>query len=304
MKSRFTKSIQLILCLIVPIFGFGQYQESEIMDRLSGLKRNDMLFFQLDGIDIAVKSAYCNITPKELAKTFRIFKVSKKDLETNKVETAEGYWAVKKEIPNQNSRGIESIVFAPADGNLVHAFSFVYQKDSEGERVATEFVKFFLNQPPLENILASNKLDTVDFVGRDIYLGSACRWMSVNNIQCPYLGQISWTVHHSLEAARQQEDFTVKNLIETNHKGRVVSDEKIPVRFEGEDASARKLVFDLKGVTSLLAGMSGGETLTIYYVTTSIRGKHISCTMSHWNNDRLEENNLPPLINEVMSFKN
>ena len=64
------------------------------------------------------------------------------------------------------------------------------------------------------------------------------------------------------------------------------------------------MVYDFTGVKSMLTGMSGGKTLTIYYVAEKVRGNYMNCVMSFWNNDVINpETNLPPLLDEVMKLK-
>jgi hypothetical protein len=46
--------------------------------------------------------------------------------------------------------------------------------------------------------------------------------------------------------------------------------------------------------------MSGGKTLTIYYVAAPVRGNYVSCVLSFWNNDTITENGIAPLLEEVM----
>ena len=54
---------------------------------------------------------------------------------------------------------------------------------------------------------------------------------------------------------------------------------------------------------SLLTKMSGGKSVTIYYVATKVRGNYVSCCMSFWNNDTLTESGLAPLLEKVMKLK-
>ncbi len=49
--------------------------------------------------------------------------------------------------------------------------------------------------------------------------------------------------------------------------------------------------------------MTGGKTLTIYYIAEKVRGNYLSCVLSYWNNDVITETGLPPLLNEVMKLK-
>ncbi len=50
--------------------------------------------------------------------------------------------------------------------------------------------------------------------------------------------------------------------------------------------------------------MSGGKTLTIYYIATEVRDNYVSCVLSFWNNDTITENGLAPLLEKVMRLKN
>ena len=50
--------------------------------------------------------------------------------------------------------------------------------------------------------------------------------------------------------------------------------------------------------------MSGGKSLTVYYIAENVRNKNISCVMSFWNNDLINpETKLPPLLEKVMKVK-
>ena len=67
--------------------------------------------------------------------------------------------------------------------------------------------------------------------------------------------------------------------------------------FEGSNST-----YDFTGVTSLLASMSGGKNLTIYYVSEKVRDNYVSCVLSFWNNDNINPSGLPPLLEEIMSI--
>ena len=65
----------------------------------------------------------------------------------------------------------------------------------------------------------------------------------------------------------------------------------------------KKAVYDFKGIKSLLVGMSGGKTLTIYFVASPAAKNFVSCVMSFWNNDSIGTSGLPALLEEVMQLK-
>ena len=127
--------------------------------------------------------------------------------------------------------------------------------------------------------------------------------MALNNLQCSIGGEMNWSIYQSLEDAQKviadQEDNTLARELM-----KVVSQEKVEVVFEEVPTQAKKLVIELQGGAKLLAGMSGGKVLTIYYVAQQVRGRYIGCVMSYWDNDVIHSNTgLPYLLSKVMTLK-
>lgn len=116
------------------------------------------------------------------------------------------------------------------------------------------------------------------------------------------MGQLSWSSFQTLEQA-QQDLVDHFEFLKGSSKGRVLSDEMVEVLFEGQDAKARKVVYDFKGITSALVGISGGKTLTIYMVAAPVRGRFVGAVMSHWNNDHVGRAQVPALTYAVMHLK-
>lgn len=143
---------------------------------------------------------------------------------------------------------------------------------------------------------------TINFAGREFYPLS-CYWMALNNLQCSIGGEMNWSIYQNLEDAQRaiadQEDNTLARELM-----KLVSQEKVEVVFEEVPTQAKKLVIELQGGAKLLAGMSGGKVLTIYYVAQQVRGRYISCVMSYWDNDVIHSNTgLPYLLSKVMTLK-
>lgn len=154
-----------------------------------------------------------------------------------------------------------------------------------------------------KNLYTPLVVDSINFAGRKIDLGNRCKWMGVNNIECPLYGQMNWSVHKTIEGAAQSIKDQY-NVIVAGNKGKIISDEMVDVVFEGRDAKARKIVFDPKGlVTSLLIRMAGAKTLTVYFVAAPATKDYVSCVMSYWDRDYVNENGLAPLLSEVMKLK-
>ncbi|PIX14865.1 MAG: hypothetical protein COZ74_01790 [Flavobacteriaceae bacterium CG_4_8_14_3_um_filter_31_8] len=114
---------------------------------------------------------------------------------------------------------------------------------------------------------------------------------------------MNWSVHYSLEDAKE----SVENQLEMTKScksGKILSEEIVDVEFENVPTKAKKVIYDFTGLTGALAGMSGGKTLTIYYVAEKVRENYMSCVMSFWNNDEINpETKLPPLLEKVMKLK-
>ena len=71
----------------------------------------------------------------------------------------------------------------------------------------------------------------------------------------------------------------------------------------GQPTTAKKVTYDFTGVRSVLVGIGGGKTLTVYYVAAMVGNDAVSCVMSFWNNDHLGPDGLPGLLEEVMTPK-
>lgn len=146
-------------------------------------------------------------------------------------------------------------------------------------------------------------IDSINFAGRKIKLGTSCNWTNVNTVQCPSYGEMNWSVHKELEDAKNTVDQQFA-ITKSRNNGKVISEETVEIEFEGTETTAKKVIYDFTGITSVLVNMSGGKTLTIYYVATEIRGNYVSCVLSFWNNDTITENGLAPLLEKVMKLKN
>jgi hypothetical protein len=147
------------------------------------------------------------------------------------------------------------------------------------------------------SIYTTYEIDKINFVGRDIQLGSACHWMAPHNIQCPDLGQMDWAIFDSLQHAETYRDIRLRmtrnmNLVD------VQNEEWIMLKFEGEDTKVLRTRTKIK-VPKIVMG--GSNVLIVYYVTTQLRGKYVTCILSHYTDD-VNANTLPPLLSEVITL--
>jgi len=113
---------------------------------------------------------------------------------------------------------------------------------------------------------------------------------------------MNWSIHKTQESA----DLAIQNHLKATkirNGGKVISEEEVSIIFEGTPVKAKKVYYDFTGITSLLASMSGGKNLTIYYVSSKVRDVYVSCVLSFWNNDNINPSGLVPLLEEVMSLE-
>jgi archaellum component FlaF (FlaF/FlaG flagellin family) len=165
-----------------------------------------------------------------------------------------------------------------------------------------KYINLILENKIPNEVFESMTIESIDFAGRQLALGNSCYWTNINTVQCPYYGEMNWSVHKTIESAKNSihNQFTITK----NKKGgKVLSEEEVDVLFEGTETKAKKVIYDFTGSKSLLAGMSGGKTLTIYYVACQVRENYVSCCMSFWNNDTITVSGLSPLLEKVMQLK-
>jgi len=293
------KQVFTILCCC--LLGITYSQNDNYLDRLQAVISSNAIFYNVDGIDITSKSFNSKFNEKDLKKVLRTYKIKKKDPKSKDSQLpVNNYVYEKSEIITDHLK-LNVIYYVLDVKTKVTIISFAYTKDRD-VRFERQFVSDFLTDNIPTELFVSSKVDSIEFVGRKIKLGGNCKWMNVRNMQCPYYGQMNWSIHKTLENAKQNVE---EHFLLTKHKkgGKVISETSTPIIFEGKETLAKSIVYDFTGVNSILAGMSGGKTLTIYYIAEEIRGYFVSCVLSFWNNDEINESGLPSLLEEVMSLK-
>lgn len=280
---------------------FGQPNDS-LFSRLRAISNNGVDFYNVDGIVITSQKKDVEFSSKNISTKFRQLSIKEKDL--NSADTTLGfknfYVYKSKEKPKGIFNNTSFYFIESSDQKLMGiTFNSKNKTDKELERTIVRLIK---NDAIPKSIFTPLEIDSIDFAGRKIYLGKRCNWMAINNVQCPYNGQMDWSIHKSLDDASQalNNRFT---SIKASKGGKIISDTTVTVIFEGTEIKSRRIVYDFTGIKSLLVGMSGGKTLTVYYVAAPVRNNFVSCIMSFWNNDRINPGGLPPLLEQVMKLK-
>lgn len=291
----------LFLLTFVCSLSYGQ-DSDDIFSRLQAISNDGIDFYNIDGIEITSQKIDASFTPKNISKKFKQLKIKEKELVAgDSLLGFNNYYVFKSHEEPIGFNNNMSYYFIESSDKKIIAFTFasINKADKEFERNFVRLVKDNLIPMSVYNNL---QLDSINFAGRKISLGGSCHWMNVNNVQCPYYGQMNWSVHKDLDDATN----TVNNQYESikaRRNGKIVADTIVNVTFEGTETIARKIIYDFTGITSALVGLSGGKTLTIYFVSSPVRQNFVSCVMSFWNNDQINPSGLAPLLEQVMKLK-
>jgi len=289
----------VIFCLVCTL-SFGQNEA--LLDRLQAIRNNNMIFCNVDGYQITSETFNRAFTEKGLKKVFRKYSI---DRETPKIKDEQlpynNLYVTTDEVRAEGIVQNNAFYFIEIDKNQLRVVQFI-AVNKRNKSFEQAMVSLLMEDGIPEENFAATTIDTINFAGRDIQLSSNCYWTGVNTVQCPYLGEMNWSVHKDLKDA--QNSVAQQYAITASKKnGKILSEEQVSLIFEGTETAAKKIIYDFKGVSSLLASMSGGKTLTVFYVAAPVRGNYVSCVLSFWNNDSITETGLVPLLDEVMQLK-
>jgi hypothetical protein len=289
----------VIFCLVCTL-SFGQNEA--LLDRLQAIRNNNMIFCNVDGYQITSETFNREFTEKGLKKVFRKYSI---DRETPKIKDEQlpynNLYVTTDEVRAEGIVQNNAFYFIEIDKNQLRVIQFI-AVNKRNKSFEQAMVSLLMEDGIPEENFAATTIDTINFAGRDIQLSSNCYWTGVNTVQCPYLGEMNWSVHKDLKDA--QNSVAQQYAITASKKnGKILSEEQVSLIFEGTETAAKKIIYDFKGVSSLLASMSGGKTLTVFYVAAPVRGNYVSCVLSFWNNDSITETGLVPLLDEVMQLK-
>lgn len=295
------KNIFCLLFILKITFVFSQ-NEDDFVKRLKAINNKTIIFYNVDGVDFSSQTFSNEFSEKGLKKLYRKYDIKETDIKIKDENLSfNNFYIAKSEKITDNINQVNSYYFVENKNKTVTIIWFGYfnKVDKEFER---KYVNRIINNEIPKEVFEETIIGSIDFAGRKIELGSNCYWTNINTVQCPYYGEMNWSVHKTYESAKNSVDNQF-NVTKSKKGGKVISEEEVDVIFEGTETKAKKVIYDFTGVKSLLAGMSGGKTLTIYYVACEVRGNYVSCCMSFWDNDTITENGLAPLLEEVMQLK-
>jgi hypothetical protein len=297
MIKKFLTVLFLFICTI------SWAQDNPIFERIQAIHNNGTTFYNIDGYTVTSQTLNYPFTEKGLKKVFRKYAIKKDQIKTKDEQLPyQNYKVVSEdEITDSIVQNTAYYLLKNKEQRItIIQFSAINKRDTDFEY---SLIKSIIENTIPEENYASAIIDSINFAGRKIKLGSNCNWTNVNSVQCPYYGQMNWSVHKDLQDAKNTVNQQFE-ITKSRKNGKVLSEEMVDIIFEGTATTAKKVIYDFTGITSLLASASGGKTLTIYYVAAEVRGNSVSCVLSFWNNDTLTESGLAPLLEEVMQLKN
>jgi hypothetical protein len=293
------RNIIAIILISLPTIIFAQETfENNILDRLCGLKIEGKPYLNLGEYAIFTDSVLRTFNPKSIKKLKRKYKLKKvKNESTFKGISEHNKVISKKEIYKGKFQEITTVYFIDK-GNQIDIIGF-YSIDYRDTLEEQSLVKLYLENKIPESIFMEYPVSKVDFIGREIELNNSCNWMNVNSIQCPYFGQMNWSLHQSLENAKKQTEIQYQ-ITKGKEMAEVLSEDEVQIIFEGKETTAKRMKYKAK-IPKFL--MNGSNELIIYYVSEEVRGRFVSCVLSHYTSDKVTENGVPPLLEKVMKLK-
>lgn len=289
-----------LVLLFATSLTFGQ--QNPIFERLTAIANGGTVYYNIDGYSITKETLNYPFTEKGLKKIYRKYKIKKDDPKTKDAAIIKQHvYATNNEVLADGIIQKNSFYFLENEKKRVDiiGFSSINKRDKPFE---SEMLDLIINNKIPKSNFSPTSTDSINFVGRQITLGGVCGWRDVNSVQCPSYGQMNWSVYKDLDSAKNAVRYQLE-ITRAKKGGKIISEQEVDIVFEEVEIKAKKVILDFKGIKSLLASMSGGETLTIYYVAAPVRGNYVGCVLSHWNNDQIEENGLPLLLGEVMELK-
>lgn len=292
----------LLLLSLVPMQKMFAQNEDSLLQRIQGFSFDGQSYFNVDGIEIIKQTALTNFSRKHFLKKFKTTTVNRSELTTSDSLIPYNNFCltkIKKECDSSTNYFTEYFIETLPNQVVLVSFLSINKRDVSLER---DFLALLLNWKIPAPAINLSSVGTIPFAGRSIPVGPMCRWMAPNNCQCSGNGQMDWSNHKTLYDAKARIDYKYTSL-NCRSNGKIIQDQLVDVVFEGTKTQARKLTYDFTGSTSDLVAMTGGKTLTIYLVAATVRNYNVSCMMSFWNNDEINESGLPTLIDQVMALE-
>lgn len=283
------------------LFQFYFSQEKPLVERLEAIENGQFVFYETDGMVITKRTFNNDFSEKGIAKTQRQLNIKNKEFVKSNIADLEFNNITFEKIENNYFSEVYYVFLNKdkvTDVYLFTSLSPIY-KD-----IAKEFI--VLNE---KNKIPESIFQPLEFgssfklLNEEIKTPGKCYFTNIRTLQCPYNGEINWSVFKNLEGAKKMIAAQYNGTFHANKSVKIISEKEITVIFDGIETKAKKVIADITGLNSLLASTSGGKTLEIYYIAENIKGYNLGIVMSFWNNDNKTENGVAPLIDTLMKVK-
>ena len=290
-----------IIFLFCFLFQFYFSQEKPLIERLEAIDTGQFIFYETDGMVITKRTFNNDFSEKGIAKTQRQLNIKNKEFVKSNIADLEFSNIKFEKIENDYFSEVYYVFLNKdkvTDVYLFTSLSPIY-KD-----IAKEFIVLNeKNKIPASIFQPREVGSSFKLLNEEIKTPGKCYFTNIRTLQCPYNGEINWSVFKDLEGAKKMIADQYNGTFHANKSVKIVSEKEITVIFDGVETKAKKIIADITGLNSLLASTSGGKTLEIYYIAENIKGYNLGIVMSFWNNDNKTENGVAPLIDTLIKIK-
>jgi len=298
-KMKSMKEILLVIVnLAIPWFLVAQATfQNTLADQLGGIKQEDNAYYILGNYSIFREDTHKEFTEKNVRKLKNKYAESGAETYSSPTLKEENLVIRRKESDKSNTPVYRSYyLINHHDATTVIGF---YSTDYQDTLREYEFIRISLaNQIPA-SVYISDPVKKLEFAGRTQDIGGACQLMNVNDIQCPHSGELNWALHENLPAAQKALDNQYR-IVKNRNMSTILSEDMVDVVFEGKATQAKKIVLKVS-VPKIVTG--GSNELVVYFVAEEIRGRFVSCVLSHYTDERLTADGVPVFLGMVMKVK-
>lgn len=288
------KIFGLFLC-IFPLITFGQ---KNVLEGMQGLTLKGDMIFELEGYTMTVQREKATLDKKGISKIKKKYDLNDVVSEYSDKQIKWQNYVIENRISFKELPDIEELQFCyllPESDNrmMVVLLQTASKRDTLIERA---FMDALFSRKILDYTTDNWVAEKIDFAGREIQLGDVCRWVSPHNVHCATFGQMGWSVFKTKEEAEINSQI---QMFRNNDSGKykIEKEEEINVVFEEIPTLAKRITYKIN-TSKLLLG--GRDQLCVYYIVQKIRGRYMSCVLSHYIEVK-GDYSLPPLLKEVMS---
>ncbi|WP_091411403.1 hypothetical protein [Aquimarina amphilecti] len=278
-------------------------QNNSLFERLRAIKTSGSLtFYNVDGIAITSESMIYSYNDINLKMAYNLYNVSSEKKEKNITLRCENLFTRTKNVRSDKITQYNSYFFVKNKNNKVIVFHFgsINKTNKDFE---IDFINLVIDNKIPKSCFSDRPINKINFASRIIEIEDNCNYANVNSIQCPFNGQMSWSLHENLSDAKKQVEYEFE-ITKSKKLGQLVKEEMINLNFEGINTIAKRVTFVVENNDTINIDLKSieGKKLIIYYIAEKVRSYNISCVLSHWEDDKIASNGLPTLLSKIIQL--